>query len=200
MKSRTAAIAVLLVLLSLPLVLHAQQTDPVAVVKAMTDPLNAGDMDALMAYWTDDAVMEVVHLDATYTGADEVLALFEMLAGKNFEMHIDEVLKVEGDKITTSTLMAMDDTRALGVQVVSTQVYTVQDGKIKSLWCSWSAETLAALQAATAAAAEALPDTGIPVARGGLLPTRALAMALGGLAVLGAFGLALLRRRARSRP
>lgn len=200
MKTRIVAMTVLVVLVLLPVALHAQQTDPEAVVMAIIDPLNAGDMDALMAYWTDDAVMEVVHLDTTYTGAGEVRGLFEELAAQNFEMYIDEVLKVEGDTVTTSTSMGTDDTRALGVSIVSTQVYTVQDGKIKSLTCSWSEESLAALQTAMAAAADSLPETGIPVASAGLIPAHALAMALAGLAVLGVLGLALLRARAHRQP
>ena len=113
-----------------------------------------------------------------------------MLAGQNFEQHIDEVLSVEGDKVTTRTLMDMDDTRALGVQVVSTQVYVVQDGKIKSVRCDWSDETLAAL----AAAAKALPETGMPVGNVVLFPSQALLLLLGGLILLGSLGLVLRSR------
>lgn len=198
MKTRILAMTALAVMLLLPVALYAQQTDPEAVVMAILDPLNAGDMDALMAFFADDAVMKVVHLDATYTGADEIRAMFEGLAAQNFEMHIDEVLKVEGDIVTTRTSMGTDDTRGLGVQIVSTQVYTVQDVKIKSLTCSWSDESLAALQAAMATAA-ALPAA-LPVTGGVLFPTHALAMALGGLAVFGGLVLALLRRSSHQQP
>lgn len=130
----------------------SHKTDLAAVAMSILDPLNSGDMGALMAHWTEDAVMEVVHLEATYTGTDEIRAMFEELASQNFEMQIDEVLELEGDTVTTRTSMGTDDTRGLGVSIVSTQVYTVQDGKIKSLTCNWSQESLAALQAAMAAA------------------------------------------------
>jgi len=192
MKTRIVAMTVLVVLLLLPVALHAQEADPAAVVIAMVEPLNTGDMDAMMGYWADDAVMKVVHLDAIYTGAEEIRAMFEGLVAQNFEMHIEEVLQVEGDTVTTRTSMGTDDTRALGVSIVSTQVYTVQDGKIKGLTCSWSQESLAALQAAMEAAMATLPETGgDPFAIGSLV------MSLGGLAMFwaGALGLALLRRR-----
>jgi len=198
MKTRIMAMTALVVVFSLPVALCAQETDPVAVVMAILDPLNAGDMDALMAHWAEDAIMEVVHLDTTYTGADEIRALFEDLAAQNFEMHIDEVLQVEGGTVTTRTSMGTDDTRGLGVAIVSTQVYVVQDGKIKSLRCSWSEESLAALQAAMAASAEALPETGVPVESAGLLSAHALEIALGGMIVLGTLALALARRRANA--
>jgi hypothetical protein len=194
MRTRIMAMTALVVLLSLPVALHAQ-TDPAAVAMAMVDAFNTGDMDAMMAFFADDAVFKVVHLDATFTGAEEIRGLFENLVAQNFEQHIDEVLQVEGDTVTTRTSMSSDPLREMGVPVVSTQVYTVQDGKIKSVTCSWSEESVAKLQAAMAAAAEALPETGIPVASGGLLPAHLPAMALGGLALLGGIGLALVRRR-----
>ena len=195
MKTRIMALTALVVVLSLPLGLYAQETDPAAVVRAMVDVFNTGDMDALMAFWADDSVMEVVHLDATYTGADEIRAVFEMLiVEQNFEMHIEEVLQVEGDRVTTRTSMSSDPLREMGVTVISTQVYAVQGGKIKSLRCSWSEESLAAIQAATAT----LPETGGELG-GSLFPTHTLAAALGGLVLLGGVGLGLLRHRSHQR-
>jgi hypothetical protein len=194
MRTRIVTLTVLVLLFVLPVALHAQGTDPAAVVIASVEPLSRGDMDAVMAYWADDAVMEVVHLDATYTGAAEIRALFEGLLAQNFEMHIAEVLQVEGDTVTTRTSMGTDDTRGLGVPIESTQVYTVQDGKITALTCSWSEESLAALQAAVEAAAETLPETG-----GDPFAIRALLMSLSGLTVLGGGTLGLELRRRRSR-
>ena len=97
-----------------------------------------------------------------------------------------EYSRWRGGTITTSTSLASDDTRALGVPVVTTQVYTVQDGKTKSLKCSWTEGSLAALKAATAA---------LPVTGGELFPTHTLVAVLGGLATLGRAGMALLRLR-----
>ena len=71
----------------------------------------------------------------------------------------------------------------------------VQGGLLKSWTFTKTDETIAKLEAADAAAA-ALPETGVPVS-GGLFPTYASVVALGGLVTLGSVGLALLRRRAR---
>ena len=90
--------------------------------------------------------------------------------------------------------MGTDDTRGLGVSIESIQVWTVQDGRITGLTCTWSEESLAALQAAMEAAAATLPETG-----GDPFAINTLVMSLGGLAALGGggLGLGLLRRRSR---
>lgn len=74
----------------------------------------------------------------------------------------------------------------MGVEVVTTQEYTIQEGLITAFTCSWSEESVAAVQAATAA---------LPVTGGELFPTHALVAVLGGLGALGAAAIALLRRR-----
>ena len=58
---------------------------------------------------------------------------------------------MEGDTVTTETKTWTDDTRALGVApIVATEVYIVQDGKIKSVTWTISDESLAVLMAAFA--------------------------------------------------
>jgi ketosteroid isomerase-like protein len=119
----------------------------------MEDALNAGDVDAAMAFFTDDAVVKLVPAlppgsPDTYTGAEEIRAWFEELAAMNFEIHI-EVLQVEGDTVTTRTSTWVDSTREMGVApLVATEVYTVLDGKIKGFTWTISDESLAKIQAA----------------------------------------------------
>jgi hypothetical protein len=191
MKTHLIAITTLVVMLALPVALYAQETDPASVVMAIVEPLNAGDIDAAMAFFADDAVVKLVPpippgSPDTFTGAEEIRAWFEGLVAMNFEIHI-EILQVEGDTVTTRTSSWVDATREMGVApLVATEVYIVQGGKIKGFTWTISDESLTAIQAAMAA----LPETG-----GAAFPSYALAMALGGLAILGGLGLKLLRRR-----
>jgi hypothetical protein len=107
MKTHLIAITTLVVMLALPVALYAQETDPAAVVMAIVEPLNAGDIDAAMAFFADDAVVKLVPAippdsPDTFTGAEEIRAWFEELVAMNFEIHI-EILQVEGDTVTTRT-------------------------------------------------------------------------------------------------
>jgi hypothetical protein len=101
------------------------------------------------------------------------------------------VLKVEGDTVTTRTTTWHDFTRQIGVAPLEAiEVYVIENGQIASAMWTLSPESLAKLQAALATS----PETG-----GVALPTYALVMALGGLAILSGFGLELLRRRSHQR-
>jgi hypothetical protein len=191
MKTRLIAITTLVVMLALPVALYAQETDPAAVVMAEMEAVNAGDIDAALAFYADDLVVKLVppippDSPDTYTGKAELRAWFEGLVAVNFKMEL-EILQVEGDTVTTKCKTWIDPTRQMGVAPLeATLVYTVQDGEIKGWTWTASDESLAKLQAAMAA----LPETG-----GATFPTYTLVMALGGLAILGGLGLQLLHRR-----
>jgi hypothetical protein len=75
----------------------------------------------------------------------------------------------------------------------------VQDGLLKSWTFTKTDESIARENAAEAAkeAAAALPETGLPIERSGLVSTYALVVALGGLMLLGGIGWARLRRPIR---
>ncbi|MBL7183251.1 MAG: nuclear transport factor 2 family protein [Anaerolineae bacterium] len=193
MKTRLITIATLVLVLALPVALYAQETDPASVVTALYEACNAGDVDAALALFTDDAVVKLVPAlppgsPDTYTGKEELRAWLEGLVAMNWEGEF-EILQVEGDTVTTRLTSWADPTREIGIApLVATEVYTVQDGKIKGFTWTLSDESLAKVQAALAA----LPVTG------GAAPSiysSALLMALGGLAILVGLGLALLRRR-----
>jgi len=188
MKTHLIAITTLVVMLALPVALYAQETDPASVVTALYEAFNAGDVDAVLALLADDAVvnLEVPGAPETYTGLEEIRAWVEDLVAQHWEGEF-EILQVEGDTVTSRLTSYADFSRALGIApLVGTEVYTVQDGKIKGFTWTPTEESAAKLQAAMAA----LPETG-----GAAFPSYALAMALGGLAILGGLGLKLLRRR-----
>lgn len=168
--------------------IQAQGTDLAAVATTSVDTISAGDVAASLATFADDAVVNILIPGApeTYTGVEEIRPWLEGLVAQNWEGQV-EILKVEGDTVTSRLTSYMDPTRALGIApLTGMEEYVVQDGKITSYTWTPTEETVAKLQAAMAA----LPETG-----GVVFPTYALIMALGGLGILSGLGLALLRHR-----
>jgi hypothetical protein len=149
MKKLCLALIVLLIAL-----LGCQaQPKPEEILADMADALNAGDVDATMAFFADDAVVKLVPAlppgsPGTYTGAEEIRSWFEELVAGNFEIDV-EVVDVDGDTVTTRTSTWMDDTRELGIApLVATETYTIRDGKIRGFTWAMSEESLAKVQAA----------------------------------------------------
>jgi len=172
------------VMLALPLAVCAQETDPVAVVTAMYEALNTGDIDAFLALYAEDAIIEIVPFGA-HTGHEEIRTWAEGLMELNAEMEL-EILQVDGNVVTAKSWYSDDDWRAMGIVLEAMEELTVEDGKITvDTWVTTD-ETLAAVEAAMAA----LPETGRVAT-----PTYAPLMALGGLGILAGIGLAWLRRR-----
>lgn len=186
MRTRMTLLVALVVLLALPMALYAQETDPEAVVTAAYEAINAGDVEGALAYYADDAVVNIVPF-STHTGTEEIRAYFEGNAALNAKLEYEN-LQVEGDTVTGTVWYTDDDLRALGLNLEGIEELTVQDGKIVAATWTATEETMAALQAAMAA----LPETG-----GGALPIQALVIALGGLSVAGGWAVASLRRRSR---
>jgi len=172
------------VMLPLPLAVCAQETDPVAVVTAMYEALNTGDIDAFLALYAEDAIIEIVPFGA-HTGHEEIRTWAEGLMELNAEMEL-EILQVDGNVVTAKSWYSDDDWRAMGIVLEAMEELTVEDGKITvDTWVT-TEETLAAVEAAMAA----LPETGRVAT-----PTYAPLMLLGGLGILAGIGLAWLRRR-----
>jgi hypothetical protein len=178
-------VATMALMFVLPFSLYAQGTDQVAVLQAMEEALNTGDVDAAMALFTDDAVVTLAFFEETYTGAEEIRVWFEELVAGNFELQL-EILKTDGDTVTTKTTTWIDFTREMGIApLVAEEVYTFQNGKITGFTWTPTDETVAKIQAAMAS----LPETG-----GVAFPSYLSVTALGSLAILSGLGLALRRR------
>jgi ketosteroid isomerase-like protein len=128
---------------------------PQEVLAEMAAALNRGDVDAAVAFFTEDAVVKLVPAlppgsPDTYSGAEEIRGWFEELVAGNFEIDV-EVLDVEGDTVTTRTSTWMDATREMGVApLVATETYTIRDGKIRGFTWAISDESMAKVQAALA--------------------------------------------------
>jgi ketosteroid isomerase-like protein len=194
MKKILITITVFVVILALPLALNAQETDPAAVVMARAEATNAGDVDAAIAYFADDAVYKIVDpppgTPDTFTGKDEIRGRLETLVALNASMEV-EIQQVDGDKVTVLTKFADDPLKEMGVDFIEgVEEYTVQDGKIMSY--QWTMT-----EASKAKVAAAMPPPTLPESGRAAFPIHAVGLTLGGLAILGGVGLALRRRCSR---
>jgi uncharacterized protein (TIGR02246 family) len=182
MKTRLILVMVLALLLVPAVALHAQETDPEAVIMAYIDAVNAGDVEGALVYFAEDAVLAIVPFD-THTGIDEIRTYLENAVAVNAVLKYEN-LQVDGDTATMTVWYTDDELQTTGLTLEGTEEVVVIDGKIVTETWTATDETMAALQAAM----EALPETG-----GGVLPLPAAVLALGGLLAGG--GLVLKRRR-----
>ena len=192
MKTRMILIMALVIALSLPAALQAQETDPAAVVATLYEAFNAGDVDAIAALYADNAVVRFPDDDETLTGAEEIHPWIGWLVSVNFAIETESV-QIEGNTVTLAIKTWADPSRELGVAPLEAiDVFIVKDGKITSQVSTFTAESNAKIQAALTAMPppEALPESG-----GQTLPIYALMLAVGGLALLGGLNLALRQRR-----
>ena len=135
MRNRAAlAVIVVATVAALPSVGLAQN-DPVAVFRQAIDARNRGDIAAMMALFTDDAVREDGSCQPPCVGLAAVRASFQ----KNIDEHLQATVtsaEGSGDTVTARAEISSDAFRAQGVEKRMTS-YTVKlrDGKIIS-WTS----------------------------------------------------------------
>jgi ketosteroid isomerase-like protein len=128
------------------------EAKPEAVVTALYEAFNAGDVHAVKALYADDAVVHFPDWDETNTGAEEIHPWVEALVADNFAVEVKS-LQVEGDTVTATFSAWADPSRGLGIApLAATDVYTVKDGKIASQTSTLTEESSAKLMAAMAAA------------------------------------------------
>lgn len=194
MKMQIMVLMALVLLLGLPAVLYAQETDPLSVVNAMHDTLLDGyDIDGALAYLADDAVVTIISPlegGGVYTGKEEIRGFWEGMVAANFSCALSDC-QVEGETVTCQETYSDDALKAAGMDSLQGEwVATVRDGKVQAYTWTISAETLAMLSPAP----ESLAETG-----GGAVPGTVLVVTLGSLTMAGGLGLQWLRRRSHLR-
>ena len=192
MKIRWIVLASLTLMLTLPTVLFAQAMTPEEVVTAMIEAEKAGDLEAQIALFADDAVYSILppspDMPGPIVGTDAIRARREGIAALNAET-TTEITGVDGNTVTTLSRYADDDLRSMGLEFIEgTEEYVIQDGKITEYTWTTTDESVAELMAA-------LPPETVPETGGGAFPTYAVIMAIGGLTISVGLGLTLLHRR-----
>ena len=155
MKRLLIAVTVLVVMLTLPVALHAQETDTVAVVTALYEAVNAGDVEAALALYSDDAVIYMPvpppGMPDTYTGKEEVRAWIENEVARNTEYELVST-EVDGTTVIATTSVADDVLRSFGLTSLEQKdEFTIEGGKIVTRTHVFTEESLATLGAAAAA-------------------------------------------------
>ena len=124
--------------------LYAQETDPAKVVTAMADALSAGDIEATMALFTDDAIF------SDYIGKEQIRLFMEDLIANNFKIQI-EILEVLGDIVVTRSKTWHDKSRQFGIAPLEyIEIYPIQDGKLKGFISIATDESVAKMKDALA--------------------------------------------------
>jgi len=100
-------------------------------------PLNAGDVESTLAYWADDAIVQLIgvlaDIQVSYNGKQQVRSWLEDLVVHHVQIEV-KVIRVQGNTViarrqTWSDLTGQPD----AIPLVTTEVYVVKDGKIISL-------------------------------------------------------------------
>jgi ketosteroid isomerase-like protein len=130
----------------------AVASDPVAVFDALHAAINAHDVDAALAFFAEDAIVQFPNdptLPGLFEGRSEIRKWLELDAANNIHVETSD-LQVTGGTIVYIASVDVDELRPLGITLVGPAEITVQDGKISALTHVLNDETLAKLAAASA--------------------------------------------------
>jgi len=192
MRARVIAVVMSVALLALPVALNAQESDPMSIINAWVEALNAGDIDAALSYLADDAVVQIVPpapgSSGVFSGKGEIRGWYETVAGQHGVTALSDC-QIDGETVTCVNTYAEDSFRSLGIEsVVGEWVAVVREGKLQSYTFTMSGESLAVLMAAMTP--PVMPETG-----GSPRPIYAVVAALGGLIGISGLGLGMLQWR-----
>ena len=111
------------------------QTDSAAVFRQAIDARNRGDIVAMMAYFTDDAVREDASCPQQCVGREAVRKAFQKNIDDHFHANLTFV-EGSGETVTARAEVSSDVFRAQGIEKRTTS-YTIRlkDGKI-AWWSS----------------------------------------------------------------
>jgi len=185
-KLITSILAVVVMLVMASQSAMAQATDPLSVMKASLDAINAGDVDVAVATFADDAVFTTP--TGSFKGKDQIRSAIMADVANHVQIEATN-FQVAGDKVTYSFKQSNDRLRGLGIDFINgNSEAIIQNGKIMSLAGTLTPESRAAIQKAMAAAPQVMPNTGATDSPIGML------LALGSLGVLVGAGIKVRQR------
>ena len=125
-------------------VLAGCQAKPDEVATQLAEAVNAQDLDAALALFAEDAVVNSASPEP-FTGKAEIQGWLEGMFADNFKLEI-EILEVNGDTVVEKDRMTMDSLIPLGISSLEgTSEITVQGGKVTALNFTFTEESLAKL-------------------------------------------------------
>jgi ketosteroid isomerase-like protein len=130
-------------------------TDPAAVIRAYTDAANAGDVEAALACWADDATYTVLPAtfsgQSVFTGKAQIRSLAEAFVAQHSRTELED-LRVDGGRVTARARSVVDSVRQLGIDALeATAEAIVRDGKIQAATYTFTPQSAALLATARAA-------------------------------------------------
>ena len=170
-RTRVILVTALVLLLALPLAVHAQGMDPVTITEDFVGSVNEGDVPGAGENLGEDATVTVPQATSgeeeeeadpaaqtQYSGSAETQAWLEAQAAAGAQINLGEC-SVEGETATCAASYTASALQGMGVSSVEgTLMVTVVEGVIQSYDFTPSAESVAMLQSAMAPAT--LPATG----------------------------------------
>ena len=135
MRHRVASAILFVATVAAPPRMGLAQSDPVAVFRQAIDARNRGDIVAMMALFTDDAVREDGSCQPPCVGLAAVRTSFQKNIDEHFQAKVTSA-EGSGDTVTARAEISSDAFRARGIEKRMTS-YTVKlkDGKI-ARWTS----------------------------------------------------------------
>lgn len=122
-------------------IVRAQAAPAEETAAAAYAAFNAGDLDAFLALFTDDAVVTAGPF-GVFTGHDEIGAWAAPQFGYNAQMEY-EIVSAEGNLVTGQSIYASEE---FAFPLEATEAYVIENGLITALTWTPSSETLAMIQ------------------------------------------------------
>ena len=127
---------------------RSQEADPEALARALNEAMSAGDLEAVLALYADDAVLDLGAM-GRISGKEELRGFFQDRFSHHATWETSDY-QVEGNAVTFKSRYSSDRMRSLGVTLEATEVIVIENGKIATDTWTATDESMAAYRAAKA--------------------------------------------------
>jgi ketosteroid isomerase-like protein len=135
-------------MLAQPGTLRALGSDPEALARAVNEAMSAGDLEAVLALYADDAVLDLGAL-GRISAKEELRGFFQHSFSQNATWETSDY-QVEGNAVTFKSRYSSDMMSSLGVTMEATEVIAIENGKIATDTWTATDESMAAYRVARA--------------------------------------------------